>query len=387
MAEPPDPPAPGPASPVDRPQGLPEAPPNPRSEARLPAAGPGFSAPVPPVVEVPSPAARPAGPAGPAPAAGPADPAAGPPLAGPADPAAGPPLAGPAGPAPAAGPAGPAGPAPAAGPAGPPAGIRSTGSVTGGRRRVSIGSIVTTLRRRPDLLTFLVGSLIFAGGLAMVLGPQLADPGSSRLISEREASPVPKPHRIGPDLGEPVAPYIQRKKNLAAERSNLAGGELAYGIVVFDSYRKASEVGELMQARDLEVLAIQTRIPVASFQPRSLALNGLPIVEVAAEETLAVTRDMQTLQGVAAAATDAGFRAVYQRQVELQREALGHLGDDPTTVFAVVVKGTNAMIARTAGLAQVRYVDLPDNPTATPEDSTYAALIPEDEEAVTATAR
>jgi hypothetical protein len=49
----------------------------------------------------------------------------------------------------------------------------------------------------------------------------------------------------------------------------------------------------------------------------------------------------------------------------------------------VVVRSTHANLSTAARAAEVRFVDLPDDPTATLEDTTFAAVIPEDTETAT----
>lgn len=243
-------------------------------------------------------------------------------------------------------------------------------------------STFALLRRRPDLAVFTVGLVLFAGGLASLIGAQLRPP-AGRLLTEQSSSPEPKAGRVGPNPGEEVGPYIAKRKALTAERASKEPNEPTYGIVVFNSYRKASEVEALMKSRSLEAVAIQTRVPVASFKPTEIAVNGRSLVAAALDEKKAIADDLSVLEGISVDVKDSDFRSVYEQDLRLHREALTHLGDDPVTVFAAVVKGTNASLGRTASSAQVRYVDLPDDPTATPEDSTFAALIPEDTKTAT----
>ena len=246
-----------------------------------------------------------------------------------------------------------------------------------------VSSTVALLRRRPELAVFAVGLVLFAGGLASLIGAQLRPPAGSRLLEEPSASPEPKAGRVGPNPGEAVGPYIERKKALASQRASREPNEPTYGMVVFNSYRRASEVEALMESRGIEAIAIQTRIPIASFKPREIAVEGRSLVTAALEDKSVVERDLSVLEGIAVDVEHSAFRSVYEQDLRLHREALNHLGDDPVTVFAAVVRGTNASVGRTASSAQVRYVDLPDDPTDTPEDSTFAALIPEATETAT----
>lgn len=226
---------------------------------------------------------------------------------------------------------------------------------------------------------FIIGAILFAAGLVNLIGRQVGSADEARPAGQPAASPEPRPGRVGPNQGDSVNAYITRRKALAAERASRAPREPTYGIVVFNSYRKASEVEALMKDRALEVVSVLTRVPVAGFKTRDTLVGARSLAAAAAEETAVVTRDLKILEEIAAGVKDPDFRSIYQREIQLHRDALTYLGRDPATVYAVVVRGTNSTIGRTASAAQVRYVDLPDDPTATPGDSTFTALIPEDQ--------
>jgi hypothetical protein len=242
---------------------------------------------------------------------------------------------------------------------------------------------IVTLLRRPDIALFTVGLVLFAGGLTTVIRAQLRPPAGSRAIAEAASSPEPKPDRVGPNPGDEVAPYLERKRTLLSQRASREGREPTFGIVVFSSYRKASEVEALMNSRRLQVHSIQTRVPLATFKPKDIALNGRSLVDAARGERAAVNDDLETLERIVATAVDDNFRVVYEENLRLHREALGHLNEDPAIVFAVVVRGTNSTLRAASSAAQVRYVDIPDDPTATPDDTVFAALIPEDTKTAT----
>lgn len=243
---------------------------------------------------------------------------------------------------------------------------------------IRLKSLIGLIRARPNVAVFAVGAALFAGGLAMVIQAQLRPPVGSRAIIEPSPSPAAKPYRVGPQQGEPVAPYLARKRTLLNERATGQPREPVYGLMVFNSYRKASEVEALIGARQLEVHSVHVRVPLPTFKPREIVVEGRSFAEAIGEERSRVARDLEALERVVAEATDPNFRNVYQQELRLHREALGHLGDDPGIVFAIVVRGTNASLRSTASAANIRYVELPDDPVATPEDTVYAPLIPED---------
>jgi hypothetical protein len=97
----------------------------------------------------------------------------------------------------------------------------------------------------------------------------------------------------------------------------------------------------------------------------------------------ALQRELETLQNIAEQAKDPSYRAVYTKDAELYEEALGKLTTDPATIFAVVVRANHSTLATAARAGEVRFIDLPDEPTATLEDTTFAAVIPEDAETAT----
>ena len=87
---------------------------------------------------------------------------------------------------------------------------------------------------------------------------------------------------------------------------------------------------------------------------------------------------METLEDIASDVSNGDYRTVYQQNLQLHKDALAQMGDDPATVYGVVVTGTNQAMGRTATSAQVRYVDLPEDPADSPEGITFTALLPED---------
>lgn len=246
-----------------------------------------------------------------------------------------------------------------------------------------IGRGVQYLRSKPNLAVFLVGVLLFAGGLLDVIGRQLSSSDGSRLPPAPDEPAPAGPGRVGPVPGEAVGLYLERSKALLAGRSSRTPRDPSYGLVVFDSYRKASEVQALISSAGLKAVAIQTRVPAPGFKIQQVLLAGRTITAAAGSQTAGVREELKALEGIAAGVREPGFRAIYQRQIEIHRKALSGLGKDPATVFAVVATGTNQMFGRVASAPGVRYVDLPEDPTATTQDYSFAGLIPEDAERAT----
>ena len=239
-------------------------------------------------------------------------------------------------------------------------------------------SLIRFVKTRPEMATFIVGLALFAGGLASVIGAQLKPPVEPRALAEPTPSPEAKPNRLGPELGEQVAPYVSRKKTLLSQRGANESREPTWAMIVFSAYRKASEVDALVRERGFQLHSIHVRVPVGSFKPREIVTDGRTVMQAAQDERERVQNDLEVLEAIVGDATDENFRTVYQQDLRVHREALGHLGDDPAAVYAVVVKGSNGSMRAAASAAQVRYVDLPDDPTAEPADTVFAPLIPED---------
>ncbi|HYN98675.1 MAG TPA: hypothetical protein VEU28_03280, partial [Actinomycetota bacterium] len=189
--------------------------------------------------------------------------------------------------------------------------------------------------------------------------------------------------RVGPALGEPVGPYIEKKKSTLAERARSDPRGPTLALVVFKEYRTAGQVESFLRARSLEALTAQVRVPVRSFRPRSEPLESKSLADAAEGMRADLNRELESLESIASQTGDASFKAVYSKDVELYREALGKLTTDPATIFAIVVRSTHSNLATAARAGEVRFVDLPDDPTATLEDTTFAGVIPEDTETTT----
>ena len=247
-----------------------------------------------------------------------------------------------------------------------------------------VGEFLAAVRRRPALTIFLFGLVLFVGGLVSVIGSQLSGAGNTL----PEADPTPEAQasaagRVGPALGEPVGPYIEKKKSTLAERARSDPRGPTLALVVFKEYRTAGQVDSFLRARSLEALTAQVRVPVRSFRPRSEPLESKSLADAAEGMRADLNRELESLESIASQTGDASFKAVYSKDVELYREALGKLTTDPATIFAVVVRATHSNLATAARAGEVRFVDLPDDPTATLEDTTFAGVIPEDTETAT----
>lgn len=242
----------------------------------------------------------------------------------------------------------------------------------------ALGQFLAAVRRRPSLSVFAVGFLLFAGGLVSLIGNQM-DKAGSELPANREPEKSPAAGaRVGPEFGEPVGPYIEKKRSTVTERARSNPSDPTLALVVFKEYRTAAQVEAFLNARRLDALAAQVRVPVRSFKPQEVQLEGRSLADAAGAMRATVTDQLETLEGIAERVEDPAYRAVYDKDVELHREALARLTAEPATIFAVVVRATHSALASAARAPEVRFVDVPDDPTATLEDTTFAAIIPED---------
>ena len=247
-----------------------------------------------------------------------------------------------------------------------------------------VAEFLAAMRRRPALTIFLFGLVLFAGGLVSVIGSQIRDAGAG--LPKGDSPPAPQASaagRVGPALGEPVAPYIEKKKSTLTERAKSDPRGPTLGLVVFKDYRTAGQVDAFLKARSLDALTAQVRVPVRGFRPSAVPLESKSLAEAADGMRATLNEELEALQEIAKQTEDPAFRSVYANDVKLYEEALGKLTTDPATIFAVVVRANHSALATAARAGEVRFVDLPDDPTATLEDTTFAAVIPEDTETAT----
>lgn len=245
--------------------------------------------------------------------------------------------------------------------------------------------LAAAIRRRPSLSVFLVGLVLFAGGLVSVVGNRVgsATRDLPSQLGSTQDSPAPPEGRVGPEFNEPVGPYIERARSTLAERASSVPADPTLALVVFKEYRGASAVEAFVQARNLDPLIAQVRVPVRGFKPVEVSLEGGSLADAAGSMRSDLTRELATLEAVVSRVTDPAFKTVYENDIAVFREALGLMTTEPETIFALVVRSTHSNLAGVARAPEVRFVDLPDTPTATLEDTAFFAIIPEDTETAT----
>ncbi|MBW3590315.1 MAG: hypothetical protein KY393_00430 [Actinobacteria bacterium] len=265
----------------------------------------------------------------------------------------------------------------------------ATARTEGGTRLVleQLGSrLADAARAHPNRTVFIVGALLFASGLVGVVGSQVGSDVVSELISDLDPTPSASPAAasVGPALGEPVEPYISSRRTLVAERAESDPGISTLALVVFNSYKTADEVQQFLSARSLSGLAAQTRVPTEGVEPAHVPLVGRSLDQAAVWQAEAIQQRLDALNEIAAVVDGDEYRAIYGRQLERYREAKGLLEQPaPATIFAVAIHATYETLSRAADAPEVRYIDVPVDPTVALQETSFAATVPEDVDRMT----
>jgi hypothetical protein len=244
-----------------------------------------------------------------------------------------------------------------------------------------IAGVASYLRERPQVALFGLGVILFAGGLASVVAGQLSPNQERQGVGTSPQSPADSGQvRVGPALDEPVRPYIQGRKALLTRRATQSPGTPTLGMIVFGSYRPVSDVDALLKSRGLDPVAVKLRVPLPVFRPVEVVLGGKTLAAAASEHRASIRREGEALDDIVREAEDPQFKAVYKKDLDFHRQAIQTLEDDPAVIFAVVVRTTYSNLARIDDLPQVRYVDIPEDPSASLSMLSFAAPVPEDTE-------
>ncbi|MEO7803416.1 MAG: hypothetical protein ABIS18_03010, partial [Actinomycetota bacterium] len=159
--------------------------------------------------------------------------------------------------------------------------------------------------------------------------------------------------------------------------------QASFAVISFDSYRKVGEVEEFVKVSRLDVVAVQMRIPLPTFDPQSVAVGQRTVAAVVAGTNGSVklkelTQELVELDEIIPTVTDPAYREVYVADADVRRKAIALLRSDPSLVFALVVKGSNANLAKASGLAEVRFVDVAESPSISFDSHDFFGLLPED---------
>lgn len=241
------------------------------------------------------------------------------------------------------------------------------------------------IRRHPEVLLFSFGSLLFVLGLLNVFTDFLS-PGPASGGRDEPAvagSLAARPAATGPQVGDPIPAYIENRRAVLTKRNASAPKASSSAVISFDSYRKQSEVEQFLAAHKLEPVAAQVRIPLPQFKPEEVRLQGRPLSE-ALQDSLgppAVAKlgaDLKELEKLIPTVTDREFKEDYEQNARAHREAIELLKSNPSAIFALVVKATNANLAKAATATGVRLVDVPDDAGASAQTHQFFGLVPED---------
>lgn len=236
------------------------------------------------------------------------------------------------------------------------------------------------LRSRPEMIAFALGALLFAGGAAKLVFDQ------GRAVTSTHSRPGLVPvadtrARVGPAPGESIASYLDRKKKLLAERASKGSRVSSFAVVSFDRYRKSEETVELLGANKLSVASIWIRVPLPGFDPVEVK-SGDGFAAAVAAETKRIEKEkkqeLDDLEAIIPTVTDPAFRKVYQEDAQRLRKAVDLLESEPSVVFAMVVRATNASLSKAAGSPGVRLVDVADDPNASPDTHRFSGILPEE---------
>ncbi len=103
----------------------------------------------------------------------------------------------------------------------------------------------------------------------------------------------------GRRFGEPVGPYIEKKKSTLSERAKSDPGGPTLGMVVFKEYRTAGQVDAFLKARSHGALTAQVRVPVRSFRPPDVPLESKSLADASGGMRASLKSELDSLEAVA----------------------------------------------------------------------------------------
>jgi hypothetical protein len=234
-------------------------------------------------------------------------------------------------------------------------------------------------RENRTLLTgFALAVVIFIAGLANVLLAGRED----RAAFDEPTPEAPRAGivRVGPQEGETLAAYLERKSSLLARRAASEPSGDGAGALFLNTYLPPGQIRSLI-GPGVEVSSVMVRIPLPEFSAETLEVGGGGVagaVGVWRRRLLPPIREeVSDLEAILPTVEDPGFREVYQSDLEIQRRAAQILqSNNPAVVFAVIVETTYARLHELLGVSTVRFVDLPPDGTSA-EAVTFTAILPE----------
>lgn len=233
------------------------------------------------------------------------------------------------------------------------------------------------IKERPEVGFFALAAVIFVAGTATFLAGRVGD-------ADSQAKPSPAPPgtpRVGPNAGEEITAYIQKKKadleKAAAER----GDETRFAVVSFIEYRRPKDADDFLRAKKFSALTAQWRVPRPDFQPAEVGVSSDLASALAPEIKKVIrarTEELEGLEGyINSAGEDPAAVAVFKEDAERARETIQFLEADPPVIYAVVVRATNVALADLLKAPEVRLVDVATDASANPRTTEFAGLMPE----------
>lgn len=211
-------------------------------------------------------------------------------------------------------------------------------------------------------------TLILAGAASIFLIGAVAAfvyrPGSSSDAPSIAGTINALPSRtVGPNSGQDIAQYIAGRRSaldLAAHSDPRATVEAA---VSFSSFKKPADAQAFIRRWSLTVTEVQIRIPLPGFKQESYAVSAGSIALAVApgignSKIAALREELKSLEEIIPTVQDPEYERVYKADVDLHRKAIALLTADPSVVYVVVVKATNAQLKRAWTDPSVRVIDV-----------------------------
>ncbi len=243
------------------------------------------------------------------------------------------------------------------------------------------------VRNHPEAILFFIGLMVFIGGLWTVLGGFFeAKPPGSPSEPDVRSSPPPEAF-IGPEPGTGVASYVDARRRLLSDRAAKKPKTSSFAVVSFGSYMTPEQVEAFLKTNRLEPYEIHLRIPLPGFETESVEVDGKPLgdltkTRVGTARIEKLEDELKELERIIPTVTDSDFRATYEEDAESRRKAIALLRADAGTIYAAVVKGSYANLAKAQAQTGVRLVDVSDEESADPATHSFSGLLPEETETV-----
>lgn len=185
---------------------------------------------------------------------------------------------------------------------------------------------------------------------------------------------------VGPQQGEDLARYLERKGRLLARRAASDPSADGVGAVFLDTYLPPGQIRSLI-GPGVEVSSVMVRVPLPEFSAATLEVSSGGVagaVEVWRTRLLPPIREeVSDLEAIIPTVEDPGFREVYESDLEIQRRAAQILESERApVVFAIIVETTYGRLHELLGVSTVRFVDIPAEGISA-DAATFTAILPE----------